>query len=288
MIHTSRQLKALVRNRSGGDSAKAQTIIRNYIMERLLERISLSKYRDRLILKGGMLVSALVGLENRSTMDIDTTMKNLPLSADELADILTEIMKIEIDDGIIFTLKKVSEIMDEAEYPGVRAMLEAQLDTMRTPLKIDISTGDVITPGEIQFEYKLMFEERTISIYTYNIETVLAEKLETVISRGTANTRLRDFYDLYILQQVRNISVDELKLKMALEATSRKRASYEIMLQGASILEQIYNDTDMKKLWINYQKKYDYARDYTWDKVMESIKTLYDNIQVSAISSVYI
>ncbi|HJA66067.1 MAG TPA: nucleotidyl transferase AbiEii/AbiGii toxin family protein [Candidatus Mediterraneibacter cottocaccae] len=280
MIHTSRQLKALVRNRSGGDSAKAQTIIRNYIMERLLERISLSKYRDRLILKGGMLVSALVGLENRSTMDIDTTMKNLPLSADELADILTEIMKIEIDDGIIFTLKKVSEIMDEAEYPGVRAMLEAQLDTMRTPLKIDISTGDVITPGEIQFEYKLMFEERTISIYTYNIETVLAEKLETVISRGTANTRLRDFYDLYILQQVRNISVDELKLKMALEATSRKRASYEIMLQGASILEQIYNDTDMKKLWINYQKKYDYARDYTWDKVMESIKTLYDNIQI--------
>ncbi len=280
MIHTSRQLKALVRNRSGGDSAKAQTIIRNYIMERLLERISLSKYRDRLILKGGMLVSALVGLENRSTMDIDTTMKNLPLSADELADILTEIMKIEIDDGIIFTLKKVSEIMAEAEYPGVRAMLEAQLDTMRTPLKIDISTGDVITPGEIQFEYKLMFEERTISIYTYNIETVLAEKLETVISRGTANTRLRDFYDLYILQQVRNISVDELKLKMALEATSRKRASYEIMLQGASILEQIYNDTDMKKLWINYQKKYDYARDYTWDKVMESIKTLYDNIQI--------
>ena len=125
-----------------------------------------------------------------------------------------------------------------------------------------------------------MFEERTISIYTYNIETVLAEKLETVISRGTANTRLRDFYDLYILQQVRNISVDELKLKMALEATSRKRASYVIMLQGASILEQIYNDTDMKKLWINYQKKYDYARDYTWDKVIESIKTLYDNIQI--------
>ena len=207
-------------------------------------------------------------------------MKNLPLSADELADILTEIMKIEIDDGIIFTLKKVSEIMDEAEYPGVRAMLEAQLDTMRTPLKIDISTGDVITPGEIQFEYKLMFEDRTIPIYAYNIETVLAEKLETVISRGTANTRLRDFYDLYILQQVRNISVDELKLKMALEATSRKRASYEIMLQGASILEQIYNDTDMKKLWINYQKKYDYARDYTWDKVIESIKTLYDNIQI--------
>lgn len=279
MIHTSRQLKALVRNRSGGSSAKAQTIIRNYIMERLLERISLSKYREQFILKGGMLVSALVGLENRATLDVDTTIKNIPLSVDDVTDILTEIMKIEIDDGIIFVIKKVSEIMDEAEYPGVRVMLEAQLDTMRTPLKIDISTGDVITPGEIQFEYKLMFEERTITLYAYNIETVLAEKLETIISRGTANTRLRDFYDLYILQQEKSLSVNVLKLKMALEATSRKRESFEIMKRGASILGQIYNDTDMKKLWINYQKKFDYAKDYTWEKVMESIQSLYDNIQ---------
>lgn len=236
MIHTSRQLKALVRNRSHGNSVKAQTIIRNYIMERLFERISLSKYREQFILKGGMLVSALVGLENRATMDIDTTIKNIPLSVDDVTDILTEIMKIEIDDGIIFVIKKVSEIMDEAEYPGVRVMLEAQLDTMRTPLKIDISTGGVITPGEIQFEYKLMFEERTITIYAYNIETVLAEKLETIISRGTANTRLRDFYDLYILQQEKSLSVNVQKLKMALEATSRKRESFEIMKRGASII----------------------------------------------------
>lgn len=147
MIHTSRQLKALVRNRSNGDSAKAQTIIRNYIMERLLERISLSKYKDRFILKGGMLVSALVGIENRTTMDIDTTIKKLPLIVDDVTNILIEIMKIEIEDGIVFSIKRVSEIMDEAEYPGLRVMLEAQLDIMKTPLKIDISTGDVITPG---------------------------------------------------------------------------------------------------------------------------------------------
>lgn len=150
MIHTSRQLKALVRNHSNGDSAKAQTIIRSYIMERLLERISLSKYKERFILKGGMLVSALVGIENRATMDIDTTIKNLPLTVDDVTNILTEIMKIEIEDGIVFSIKRVSEIMDEAEYPGLRVMLEAQLDTMKIPLKIDISTGDVITPREIQ------------------------------------------------------------------------------------------------------------------------------------------
>lgn len=168
MIHTSRQLKALVRNRSNGNSAQAQTIIRNYIMERFLERISLSKYRDHFILKGGMLVSALVGLENRATMDIDTTIKNLPLSVDDVTDIITEIIKVAVEDGITFSIKRVFEIMDEAEYPGVRAMLEAELDSMRTPLKIDISTGDVITPKEIEFSYQLMFEKRSISIYAYN------------------------------------------------------------------------------------------------------------------------
>ena len=278
MIHTSRQLKALVRNRSNGNSAKAQTIIRNYIMERLLERISLSEYQDRFILKGGVLVSALVGLENRATMDIDTTIKNLPLTVDDVTNILTKIMKVKVEDGITFSIKKVSEIMDEAEYPGVRAMLEAQLDTMRTPLKIDISTGDVITPREVQFEYKLMFEDRTISIYAYNIETVLAEKLETVISRGTANTRLRDFYDLYILQQEESVSIDLMKLGMALEATCRKRESLKVMEGGTSILEQIYSDTDMKKLWRNYQKQFDYAANCSWDEVMESIQNLYGKI----------
>lgn len=185
------------------------------------------------------LKAALVGLENRATMDIDTAIKNLPLSVDGVTDILTEIMKTEIDDSIIFTIKRASEIMDEAEYPDVRVMLEAQLDTMRTPLKIDISTGDAITPGEVCFEYKLMFENRTIPIYAYNIETVLAEKLETVISRGTVNTRLRDFYDLYILQKEKSVSVDALKLKMAFEATSRKRESFEVMESIQNLYDKI-------------------------------------------------
>ena len=278
MIHTSRQLKALVRNRSHGNSAKAQIIIRSYIMERLLERISVSKYKDQFILKGGMLVSALVGLENRATMDIDTTVKNLPLNRDDVADILTDIMKIEVGDGIVFSITGISEIMDEAEYPGVRVMLEAQLDTMRTPLKIDISTGDVITPREIELEYKLMFENRTISLYAYTIETVLAEKLETVISRGTANTRLRDFYDLYILQQVKTIQIDLGQLNLAFKATCQKRVSTAVMDRGSLILNQIYNDVDMQRLWGSYRKKFDYASDFTWDDVMGSIQTLYAQI----------
>lgn len=160
MIQTSMQLKALVRNRSGGDSAKAQMIIRNYIMERLLERITLSKYKEHFILKGGMLISALVGLDNRSTMDMDTTMKNLPLTVDDVNNILEDIITVHVDDNILFSILRISEIMDEAEYPGVRVLLEARLDTMRTPLKIDISTGDIITPKEIKFEYRLRIDRK--------------------------------------------------------------------------------------------------------------------------------
>lgn len=225
-----------------------------------------------------MLVSALVGLDNRATMDIDTTIKNLPLSVNDVTDIITEIIKIAVEDGITFSIKRVFEIMDEAEYPGVRAMLEAELDSMRTPLKIDISTGDVITPKEIEFSYQLMFENRSISIYAYNIETVLAEKIETVISRGIANTRLRDFYDLYILQQERKSDIDYEKVKMVLAATSRKRQSEDIMQRGNYILEQVYQNEEMQKLWKIYQHKFAYADGISWDAVMRSIKELHKHI----------
>lgn len=274
MIQTSRQLKALVRNRSGGDSAKAQVIIRNYVMERFLERIALSKYNKHFILKGGMLISALVGLDYRSTMDMDTTIRNLPLTVSDVTIILNEIIDLELEDNISFSIKRIFEIMDEAEYPGVRAMLEAKLDTMRIPMKIDISAGDMVTPREIEFAYKLMFEDRTISVYAYNIETVLAEKMETIISRGTTNTRLRDFYDLYILQQ--ELSIEYSKLGMALEATGERRNTVPVLKRGIGVLTQIHTDKGMRHLWIRYQKKFDYAAEYSWDTVMESVISLYE------------
>lgn len=193
MIHTSRQLKALVRNMSKGNSAKAQVIIRNYVMERFLERLSLSPYRSNLILKGGTLVAAMVGLDNRSTMDVDTTVKGMDLSAESVREIIGGITAVEIDDGMTFEIEGIESIMDEADYPGIRVMMMAMLETMRTPLNIDFSTGDVITPHEVTYSFNLMFEERAISILAYNLETILAEKLETLLSRGTANTRMRDF-----------------------------------------------------------------------------------------------
>ena len=208
MIHTSRQLKDLVRNLARSSGIEAHVLIRRYMMERLLERISLSPYKDSFILKGGMLVSALVGVDTRATMDIDATVKGLPVTASGMERILTEIIAIPIDDGVQFRIKDSSDIMEEMEYSGVRLSMEALLDNSVTPLKLDISTGDVITPREIRYPYKLMFEDRSIPLMIYPLETVLAEKLETILSRSTLNSRMRDYYDIQILQEAFSQEID--------------------------------------------------------------------------------
>lgn len=201
MIKSAVQLKALVKNKAQGDNNKANTLIRNYAMERFLERVSLSKYKNNIILKGGMLVSQLIGLDNRSTMDIDTTIKNYSLNNDAVIKLVEDIISIHLDDSMIFEIKDLERIMDEHEYPGIRVKLECKLQNTRIPLKIDISTNDVITPKEMSYTYKLMFEDRSIHILTYNIETVLAEKLETIISRDVINTRIRGFMILQFCAQ---------------------------------------------------------------------------------------
>lgn len=279
MIHTSRQLKALVRNISKGDSGKAQVIIRNYVMERFLERLSLSQYRNIMILKGGTLVAAMVGLDNRSTMDVDTTLKNLPLNEDNVRKIVEEITSIHIEDGMIFEIKSVTPIMDEADYPGIRIMLDTAIETMHTPLKIDFSTGDVITPREVSYSFRLLFEERTISILAYNLETVLAEKLETLLARGTANTRMRDYYDIYVLTNTQEHNIDNATLKEAFVNTSAKRGSIGLLSDVHLILKEVAENTVLIDRWKNYQRKFDYAADVLWADVMESVSCLVDIVK---------
>ena len=274
MIRTAMQLKALVRNMSKGNSAKAQIIIRNYVMERFLERLSLSRYKNNIILKGGVLVAAMVGLDNRSTMDVDTTLKNLPLNVENARKVVEDIIAIPIDDGMAFEIKSVSPIMDETDYPGVRVMMDTTLDKMHTPLKIDFSTGDVITPREVEYSFRLLFEERSISILAYNLETVLAEKMETLLSRGTANTRMRDFYDIYVLTTTRAYDIDAATLKEAFANTSNIRGSIALLHEIDLILYEIAESAALIDLWKNYQRKFDYADDVNWNDVMKSVKGL--------------
>ena len=272
MIHSSKQLKDLIRNLSKEVGIEAHVLIRKYMMERFLERVSSSKYNGSFILKGGMLVAAFVGVEARATMDIDTTIKGIPVTIVDMERTITEISNIDLDDNVKFRIKKVSEIMDEAEYSGIRFSMDAVLDGAVIPLKIDISTGDVITPREIAYSYKLMFEDRTIPIMTYPIETVLAEKLETVISRSITNTRMRDFYDIHILLKSQNINADILAL--ALERTAKKRGNFNFLENAESVLQIVKSDEDMKRLWNIYQKKFKYAGEYTWDEVIHSVREL--------------
>ena len=280
MITTARQLKDLIRNMSKKKSADAQILMRNYMMERFLERISLSEYKDKFILKGGMLVAAMVGLDARATMDLDATIKGANVSLTDVETIISNIIAIPIDDGVSFRIKRISEIMEEADYPGVRVSMETKFDGVITPLKIDISTGDVITPKEIRYRFNLMLEDRTIEVWAYNLETVLAEKLETVISRNVTNTRMRDFYDIYILQKLHGEQLKKQVLWNALVATARKRGTLEQINSGdrREIFDEIEISSVMENLWKTYQKNYSYAADISWHTIMKSICALYGSI----------
>ena len=279
MIKTARQLKDLIRNLARNKSADAQILMRNYMMERFLERISLSKYQDKFILKGGMLVAAMVGIDARSTMDIDATVKGATVGIDAVEEIITSIISVPVDDGVKFRIKHISEIMDEAEYPGIRVSMETEFDRVITPLKIDISTGDAITPREVRYSFKLMLENRSIEILAYNLETVLAEKLETVVSRATTNTRMRDFYDLHILNQLHGHNIVPTDLRAALIATARKRGTEKYLSDAFAAFDEIESDLNMEKLWEAYQKKFTYAADLPWHTVMKSIRSLYSMTQ---------
>lgn len=275
MIKTATQLKDLIRNLSKKKSADAQILMRNYMMERFLERISVSKYQDKFILKGGMLVAAMVGLDARATMDIDATIKGADVNVEAVENIIADIVSVPLEDGVIFRIKQISEIMDEADYPGVRVSMETEFDGVRTPLKIDVSTGDVITPKEIQYRFKLMLEDRSIEVWAYNLETVMAEKLETVISRNITNTRMRDFYDIHILLSLYGNTLDTKVLGEALQATARKRETEYHLKDAQEIFDEVQSDGGMEKLWKSYQKKFSYATDISWKMAMESVRELY-------------
>lgn len=279
MIKTARQLKDLIRNLSKTKSADAQILMRNYMMERFLERLSLSDYRNKFILKGGMLVASMVGLEARSTMDIDTTVKGATVSLTEVERMISSIISVPLNDGVAFHIKSISEIMDEAEYPGIRVSIATEFDGVKTPLKIDISTGDAITPCEVRYNFKLMLENQSIEILAYNLETVLAEKLETVITRATTNTRMRDFYDLHILSQLHSESIVPANLRDALIATAKKRGTEKYLIDASEIFNEVEADLNMRSLWQAYQRKFPYAADLPWHTVMESIRRLYELVQ---------
>ena len=267
-------VKAKIKNKAGGSSDKSQIMLRIYLMERLLERVSLSKYRDNFVLKGGLLVSSLVGVDMRSTMDVDTTVKSLPMNKKSVQKILEEIMAIEVEDGVSFRISKVQDIMEGHEYEGLRFMIECSMDRLKQTIKIDISTGDEITPKAIAYKLPLIIEDRTIELWAYNLETLLAEKLETIMVRAEANTRMRDFYDIRVLIEQDAETIDRDTMKAAFYATCNKRGSIELIGTIDDVLNKITDDETMRQLWNNYRKTNYYVGALEWEEVIGSARKL--------------
>ena len=266
-------LKAKIRNIAKSKNIPAQVILQNYMFERFLNRLSVSAYKEKFVLKGGMLVAALVGLDNRATMDLDTTLKNLPLTPKSIENALNEIFEIDLKDDVIFKLKGVSPIREDDIYGGYRVALDAIYETIITPMTIDVSTGDVITPNAVKFNFTGIFDdELKFELWAYNIETVLAEKVETILRRNVFNTRPRDFYDTYIL-----ITTQEFDKKLfaeALEKTIEHRGTRNQINDYMDTLTIIENSGDLRRMWNNYQKQFAYAKDISYESIVVMIKTV--------------
>lgn len=254
------QLKARINARAKEAGIPAQSMIQNYLFERLLERLSRSGWRDNVVIKGGMLISSLVGVASRTTMDLDTTVTGFTLTHESAERVFREVATISVEDDWSFEFDRTEDIRETDDYPGIRVRLKAIYPPMSVPLTIDATTGGRITPGPIAYNYPLLFDEGNIRLMSYPLETVLAEKLETVVSRGVTNTRPRDFYDIHLLWRTKGGSCNMSTLRKALEATCAKRGSIERMAQWQSVLDEVAIDRTMLALWDTYAKKNPYAQ----------------------------
>lgn len=272
------QLKAIIRNRARAEGVPTQLVMQNYLLERLLERISLSTWRDCVVVKGGVLISSLLGAGKRSTKDLDATVRGFPLTHESAERAFREIAAVTADDGFIFEFIRTEDIRETDSYPGIRVHLLAQYEKMSSPVTVDVTTGDRITPDAIEYRYPLMFDDRDIAIMSYPLPTTLAEKLETVIGRGVANTRPRDYYDLRALWLMRSSEVDSGTLKTALESTSEKRGTTAAMSRYREVMDDVASDEEMLDRWAAYARRYPYVGDMTLQEACGTVTAMMDSI----------
>lgn len=266
-------LKGRIKNYARRHNIAAQVVLQNYMFERFLDRLSSSDYASKFVIKGGMLIASIVGMDTRATMDLDTTVRDLPLSEEKMVEAIKNISNISMSDDIKFEIKSIAPIRKDDRYGGFCARLDAIYDTIVTPLSIDISTGDVITPAAVQYEFSGMFNDDVkIKLWGYNIETVMAEKVETILSRNIFNTRPRDYYDVFILGTTQRYDQDVFK--EAMKATAEHRGSLHTIANIETIMEQITDSIELRNNWGKYQRKFAYARTISYDSIMQILKVL--------------
>lgn len=277
MIKNSISLKARINNIAKKEKISPQAVMQTYMLERLLERISISEYKNNFILKGGMLISSIIGIDNRSTMDMDATIKDVKLDIENLKNVLQNIIEINVNDNITFNIINIENIREDDDYGGLRIHLQANFDEMPVDLKVDVTTGDKITYKEINYKYNLLLEQRSIEIWSYNIETIIAEKYESIIKRSILNTRIRDFYDLYMLTHLDKKNISNKILVDAIIETSKHRKNYDI-IKDKNVVEEVIsfikNDKSLKEQWKKYQRTYEYAKEIKYEQLIDSISLI--------------
>lgn len=272
------QLKAFIRNRAKETGALPQLMMQNYLLERLLERISRSPWHNSIVVKGGMLISSLIGVDKRSTKDLDTTVRGFPLTHASAERAFRDIAAVEADDDFTFEFVRTEDIREADDYPGIRVHLLARYEKMSSPVTVDVTTGDKITPEAIEYHYPLLFEKRSIPLMAYPLATIIAEKLETVISRDVGNTRPRDYYDLHTLWLVRQDEAKRETLKNALAATAEKRGTTASMGRYAEVMERVASDTSMQAQWAAYARKYPYVGNLTLQEACKTVTAIMETI----------
>lgn len=270
-MKTPEQLKGAIRNIAAKKNLRPQEVLQMFLFERVLERLANSNYRNNFILKGGLLISSMLGISERTTMDMDTTVRGISMEEEEIVSVVKEILSVDVDDGIKFMLKIIEPIREDDAYNNFRVHLTAQYGKINAPMKIDITTGDTITPAAVQYSYPLSFEERSIPILAYTLETVLAEKYETIIRRNIGTTRARDFYDLHMLYQYHKDEIRMDILKTAVLHTARKRGSLEEINDWKEVLHDIREEPILNQLWKNYTSENSYASKLAFSEVLDTV-----------------
>ena len=274
MIKNKDSLKAKASNLAKQTNIPNKYIIQNFMFEALLKRISNSNYKDKFIIKGGLLLSSIFGVNLRSTMDLDTTIKGLPLNKSTITKVITEIINIDLKDNITFEIENIKDIREEDLYSGYNVNLKADFDGLKTNLMIDITTGDIITYKEVEFKYNTLFDNDTINIMIYNYETIIAEKFESIISRNIDNTRMKDYYDLYMFVNLKWNDINKETLRKAIINTSKARETLDYIDNASKYIELISDDSRLKSLWNSYQNNYEYAKDIEFVDTINAIKVI--------------
>lgn len=268
------QLKALINNRAKAAGVSPQLMLQNYLLERLIDRIAHSSWRDAIIVKGGMLIGSLIGVDRRTTKDLDTTITGFHLTHETASHVFEDICKTPLDDDLEFSLIRTEDIREIDDYPGIRVHLQARYSPLTAHLTVDITTGDQITPEAIVYHYPFVFDEGSTTILAYPLETILAEKLETVLSRNTATTRVRDFYDIYALWRIKKDVCSIATLAIALRATCEKRNSALVLTRYPDLIDRMRHSKALSFQWDIYASKHTYATEITFEETLDTARAI--------------